>query len=418
MTSTLHVFTIALLFTANILSAQQTLHEISMKPGYSDEVYVSLAQGKVKSASLTEWDLGFEIKGFSSSIIVNEGKGWELYYIPESTESTFSQSLQESDISQWERVINSPRSWSSGAFNRGVDAALGTYGWGEYNPATHTVTGSAVYVMKLADKMMKKVFITGLAGGTYTFKYANLDGTDEKTGAVAKSDFEGRNFGYYSFSTQDVVDHEPETQQWDMVFGKYVDYAPDQSGNEIPYPVAGIRTNMGITVAKVPNGASGTVVPDESAFSNHINTIGFSWKTFTGSGWSIDTSTAYYVKNQQNTIYKIVFKNFGGMSTGTTVFTQEEIVASNINDYVTEDNTMYSVFPTTLISASPLNIHSHYQMTGVSLLDYTGKIVWTNKFTAPESMVSISVPSLPTGQYALLIHGGTVPVMKKICIYQ
>ena len=115
---------------------------------------------------------------------------------------------------------------------------------------------------------------------------------------------------------------------------------------------------------------------------------------------------------------RIVFKNFGGMSTGTTVFTQEEIVASTINDDVTEDNTMYSVYPTMLTSASTLNIQSQYQMTGISLCDYTGKTVWTNRFTAPESMVSISVPSLPTGHYAVLIHGGTTTIVKKICIYQ
>ncbi|HRK59829.1 MAG TPA: hypothetical protein PLI74_09315, partial [Candidatus Kapabacteria bacterium] len=115
MVNTLHVFAAGLfVLMANIVSAQPTHQEISMKPGYTDQVYVSLEKGMVRSVALTEWDLGFEINGRTSSIIINEGKGWELYYVPESTEESFSLPFNEADIAQWERVINSPLSWSSG----------------------------------------------------------------------------------------------------------------------------------------------------------------------------------------------------------------------------------------------------------------------------------------------------------------
>jgi hypothetical protein len=43
MGSKLRIFTATLFFLiANIVTAQQILQEISMKPGYSDQVYVSL----------------------------------------------------------------------------------------------------------------------------------------------------------------------------------------------------------------------------------------------------------------------------------------------------------------------------------------------------------------------------------------
>ncbi len=420
MVNTLHVFAAGLfVLMANIVSAQPTLQEISMKPGYTDQVYVSLEKGKVRSVSLSEWDLGFEIKGRTSSVIINEGKGWELYYVPESTEETFVLPLQSDDIAQWERVINSPLSWSSGAFNRGMDANTGKYGWGEYDPSTHAVKGTSVYVMKLVDKM-KKIIITGLVGGKYMFKYANLDGTDEKSGEVAKSDFEGRNFGYFSFATGDVVDHEPDDNQWDMVFGKYVDYAADPSGNEVPYSVTGIRTNSSVAVAKVPNGAISDIVPDISEFSSHINAIGYNWKSFTGGAWALDTTTAYYVKNQQNKIYKIVFKSFGGNTTGSTTFMQHDVTVTSLDDNHSSENQSVIIFPTILQSGDSFSLYLRSQNDAVSLsvIDFTGKTLFSETLDATDNMQSIALPSLPVGQYAVVIHDGAHITVKKILIYQ
>lgn len=420
MVNTLHVFAAGMfVLMANIVSAQPTLQEISMKPGYTDQVYVSLEKGKVRSVSLSEWDLGFEIKGRTSSVIINEGKGWELYYVPESTEETFVLPLQSDDIAQWERVINSPLSWSSGAFNRGMDANTGKYGWGEYDPSTHAVKGTSVYVMKLVDKM-KKIIITGLVGGKYMFKYANLDGTDEKSGEVAKSDFEGRNFGYFSFATGDVVDHEPDDNQWDMVFGKYVDYAADPSGNEVPYSVTGIRTNGSVTVAKVPNGAASNSMPDASAFSTNINTIGYNWKSFTGGAWVLDTTTAYYVKNQNNKIYKIVFKSFGGNATGTTTFMQQDVTLSSLDNTHLSEEPYDVIFPTILQSGTSflLQLQPREDVTNVSIIDYTGKTLFSTILTSVDTLHTITLPSLPIGQYAVMIHDGIHTNVKKIFIYQ
>lgn len=421
MGSKLRIFTATLFFLiANIVTAQQILQEISMKPGYSDQVYVSLEKGAVKSVALAEWDLGFEIKGRTSSIIVNEGKGWELYYVPGSTQESFSLPLDEGDIAQWERVINSPLSWSSGAFNRNMDANLGTYGWGEYDPSTHAVKGNAVYVMKLVGTMTKKIMITALVGGKYMFKYANLDGTEEKSGEVAKSDFDGRNFGYYSFTTGDVVDHEPDDNQWDMVFGKYVDYAQDPSGNEVPYSVTGIRTNGSVTVAKVPNGAASNSMPDISAFSTNINTIGYNWKSFTGGAWILDTTTAYYVKNQNNKIYKIVFKSFGGNATGTTTFMQQDVTATSLANNDISENQSVVIFPSILQSGNSfsLQLQSKKDVVSVSIIDYTGKTLFSTILTSVDTLHTITLPSLPIGQYGVMIHDGIHTNVKKIFIYQ
>ncbi|HRK60332.1 MAG TPA: hypothetical protein PLI74_11865, partial [Candidatus Kapabacteria bacterium] len=301
-----------------------------------------------------------------------------------------------------------------------MDANLGKYGWGEYDPSTHAVKGNAVYVMKLAGKMTKKIMITALVGGKYMFKYANLDGTEEKSGEVAKSDFEGRNFGYYSFTTGDVVDYEPETNQWDMILGKYVDYAQDPSGNEVPYSVTGIRTNSSVTVAKVPNGAASNSMPDESAFASDINTIGYNWKSFTGGAWVLDTTTAYYVKNQNNKIYKIVFKSFGGNATGTVTFMQQDVTVTSLDNNYISHNQSVSIYPSILQSGGSflLQLQSQQDIVSVSITDYNGKTLFSTTLDRTDTVQSIALPFLPVGQYGVAIHDGAHITMKKILIYQ
>jgi hypothetical protein len=421
MITKLHVFAAASFFLmANIVTAQQILQEISMKPGYSDQVYVSLEKGVSKSIPLSQWDIGFQITGISSSIIVNEGKGLELYYVTGSTEETFAQKLNEVDIAQWERVINSPLSWNNGAFNRGYDFNTGNFGWGDYNTATHTVTGTSVYVVKFPDKSFKKLFINGLVGGKYMFKYANLDGTEEKSGEVAKSDFAGRNFGYFDLLTAKTIDIEPETNQWDLLFSKYVDYTKDQSGNELPYVVSGIRTNTSVTVAKVPNGAASNNIPDISAFSTNINTIGYNWKSFTGGAWILDTTTAYYVKNQNNKIYKIVFKRFGGSTTGTTTFMQEDVTVSSLNEDIVSAVSYTKVFPTVVQSGASLTVqsNSNSSVQMLYLYDNAGNEVYKSTLMSGNTSTTVLLPILATGQYTLMVSNGLHTEFHKIIVRQ
>lgn len=46
------------------------------------------------------------------------------------------------------------------------------------------INGNRVFVIKLRDGSYKKLMIQSFAGGTYNLKYANFDGTEEKTVAI------------------------------------------------------------------------------------------------------------------------------------------------------------------------------------------------------------------------------------------
>lgn len=325
--------TSSLLLAAGVLIASTTASAqttISTGPQYANEVYYDLADGIAGSAPLSNWDIGFQIQGFASSIITNGGMGVQLYNVPNKTPDQWAGPLDTTGLAGgWDSWHNSLDSWELGAFNMGVDYNTGSFGWGEYNMVTHVVSASTIYVIILPDGSAKKIIIDGLSGGTYSFRYADLDGSNEVAATLRKSDFSGKNFGYYSIRDGKTVDREPEAGQWDLVFGKYMGFAGPQM--DIPYPVTGVRSNMGITVARVVSGSPNTVAPpDTSAFSSGIATIGYDWKTFAGSTYQIDDSLAFFVKDTDENIYRIVFTGFGGGASGDFVFNQQRVNAASV----------------------------------------------------------------------------------------
>ena len=66
-----------------------------------------------------------------------------------------------------------------------------------------------------------------------------MDGSDEQSGSLNKGAFMGKNFGYYSFANG-VVDLEPLSADWDLVFTKFIGYVPSA------YPVAGVLQNKDV----------------------------------------------------------------------------------------------------------------------------------------------------------------------------
>ncbi|MBK8339261.1 MAG: hypothetical protein IPK99_04325 [Flavobacteriales bacterium] len=66
---------------AGVLHAQTTV-TVTTGPANSEQTWYSLADGVVGSAALAEWDLAFEIQGFTASILTNGAKGIVLYKAP------------------------------------------------------------------------------------------------------------------------------------------------------------------------------------------------------------------------------------------------------------------------------------------------------------------------------------------------
>lgn len=105
-----------------------------------------------------------------------------------------------------ERLVNSVESWSSGAFNSGriVENPL-DYGWGIYNPQVNQVIGNKVFVLKMRNGSYKKMMIDSLVIGTYYFRHAELDGSNEQSARVNTADFVDAGFAFFSFSSNATI---------------------------------------------------------------------------------------------------------------------------------------------------------------------------------------------------------------------
>jgi hypothetical protein len=177
--------------------------------------------------------------------------------------------------------VNSTTDWETGAF---CQNQLGhpDYGWGRYNSASHDVVGDSLYLIKLRDGSLRKLWIMRKYSSlnTYEFRYANLDGSGDTTVVLDCNPYSDKNFVGFSLTTNQVVDFEPvSSTDWDILFTKYMYTYPDG----VLYPVTGVLSNYDIKVNKFEHVAPDFRAFDPAAMDSSRSAIGWDWKYLDGS---------------------------------------------------------------------------------------------------------------------------------------
>lgn len=359
-----YIAALILLIVCGQIRAQLSNDIVTTGTGYADQVWYSMLNGEVESQPKDNWDLGFSASPFGTSIIINSSAGAILWRYPGSN-ADFA-TLDTTGMHAWKQLYNSDTSWAYGAFSRyqsGLDI-----GWGIYNTITHHVNGDSLYVMRLTSGEYRKLNIIQLASGTYTFRQASLDNTIDVTHTLAKSAYLGKNFGYFDLQNEVEIDREPLSAEWDLLFGQYIAFLP------APYNVSGVLHNAGTQVAQAHPVANPDDYMDYGSHSFHpeINTIGYDWKQFAGA-WAIADSLVYFVKTQQQEIWKLVFTGFGGMANGQFEFTKELLLSSSISE--PEARFEMQLFPNPAKSHFNLVIDQPAGDVQLLITSVTGKIV-------------------------------------------
>jgi hypothetical protein len=283
---------------------------------YANDVYYSLKNGVVATQPRNEWDLAFATISQSGSILINSGVGDSLFVWKGGSVSDFN-AASSLDISGNLATNFNDSSWfNSSAFEQTI-VTSNPYdaGWGVYNMSTHDVVGDSLFILKLSDGSYKKIAIINRSGSThdYTFKIADLAAdaaVDEVT--IPVSSYSTKNFVYYSVTSKQIVDREPDKTTWDFVFTKYDRRQPGPL-------VTGILTNEGVSSVKLAEADSAQSYTKVS-FSKAVNNIGSSWKYFNMDTYTYDiVNPFYYVKAKDNSYYRVKFISFAS-KTGTTVF--------------------------------------------------------------------------------------------------
>ncbi len=382
---------------------------VTMGNGYANDIYYSFENGEVTSVVRTNWDIGFYTSTWSAGIIINDGTGMELYLYPKADTSGWS-SVDTTGLSTWSVLYNSTEDWEIGAFNRN-ELGHPDYGWGVYNTITHDVVGDSIYIMKWPNNVYKKFQVIKKVStqNTYYFRYANLDGTDEVNEVIDCSSYTAKNFVYYSLTNQEVLDREPVSDSWDILFTKYNTILEDGS----PYLVVGLLSNINVS--------SNRFDPVDESYNNWSAlpmdssraSIGYDWKAYSfTSGWEVYDSTVFFVNGLDGNVYKLLFTGFEGTSSGKIVF--EKSLASPAGISVVNEDPVFLIYPnpaSDIVSIQRLNASEDQTFR---ITDLNGKEVFEGNLFDGKSTVNIS--RFNSGLYFIFIGNGSETSVHKLLI--
>ena len=405
---TLTIITIILFYISPLAQTVQ----ISMGNNYANQVFYSMQNGEIKNISNDNWDLAFTTDQYASTIRTNDGKGVELY------------TYHLGDTSDWQNInvsiinnlssgmYNSEISWYDGAFENN---SLGhpDYGWGVYNMINHNVTGDSLYIIKTINGNWKKIWIQELTtAGEYIFKFANLDGSNEITQSILKTNYTDKNFIYFSIDQNTIIDREPISSEWDITFTKYI--SPVQA---MPYPVTGVLTNSNTEVAKATGVTDPLTYFDYSNhnFNNDINSIGYDWKSYQGS-YVVDANRCYFIKDKNENIWRLVFNSFDGMSTGNIEFNTELIFnTSSVN--INKTNSL-NIFPNPTTQNTNL-IFDFEEECLINIYDISGVKVYSKQLNSRGlELINLPTENFDAGLYFLVVYKENRVLAKEKLIVQ
>ena len=366
------------LLISNLLIAQN--NQVSLNSGYTNQSFYSMQNGEVLNISNEDWDIAFSTDAFSVAIRTNDGKGVELYTYASGDTSAWNNINNTNTVNLPEPMFNSDTSWQSGAFNINQTGGF-DYGWGIYNLQTHHVIGDSIFLIKTINNYWKKLWIKSKISGDYEIQYANPDGSNLVNATIPASNYTDKNFVYYSLDNQLILDREPNKDAWDITFTKYMTLYPTSQGTFMPYSVTGVFQNNDVTVAQADNINSPLTYNNYNlhTFSSIINTIGFDWKIFQGTYLIMD-DLCYFIRDQENNIWRLTFTAFDGTSTGNIEFNTELIASTEIQDL--EAINTFKIYPNPASNGQAIQLiyelqHITNQGT-VKLYDISGREVYSS----------------------------------------
>ena len=389
----------------------QVSESVFLQAGYTNQSYYHLDNGEVTNVDNTNWDLAFDASSMGGSIRINGSYGTKLYLFGDAN----SWSSVDTVGFSWNEIINSDLSWSDGAFNSNSNSFT-DYGWGEYSMISHFISGKTVHIIKFLDGSCKKIQIEKLQSGTYHFKYANLDGSNEVDTTVSKSDYAGKNFGYYSIQNDSALDREPTADSWHLVFTKYI----KQLSPTYSMGVTGVLTNNGLEVAKAENVDVANADHNNFSFVPEINAIGYNWKSYDylSDTYDIQDALCYFVKDNSDRILKLEFTGFDGSSTGGIHFNVNLTTATEIATY--ENDLLFRVYPNPSQGRQVSILYDIDQLdlkNSVDIYDMNGRIVKSFRLNSNGfNDKRISLDNFEAGVYLISFKNGNEVIKRKLIV--
>ncbi len=259
---------------------------------YKKQVYFDLSTGlNVGENEKTTWDIG--VSNVGEFIVLNNAK--VMYAAP-----IFNRSFTE---------INDTTTY---AMNRRWDSWTG-------NPDSVAIKGHNLFIVDrgidqngVAQGWFKMEIIEN-STTSFTGKFAKLDGSNETTFSFTKDP--SYNYTHISLNgAANVVNVQPAKNAWDLVITQYtyVYWNPDF----FPYIVVGVLANPSGDVLMIEVTNEKTFEQVDYEYANELNLearidqIGFDWKSFNGTTYTVQTNRTWVIKDHEGYLYKLRLIDF------------------------------------------------------------------------------------------------------------
>lgn len=413
-----------LAFTVNqtVLSQKDengyTQVNLTTGPQYANRVFFDLSANNIVSQPANTWDVAFyRNSSFDFGTRVNDAQNIETYQA--SNNPADWDNINIADIASWGEPLYNPDQTTKlheGAFEKGS----ASYGWGDYNGASHHVEGKVIFVLKYlgTNPSYVKFFIQDYFGG-YTFKYSKWNGTswDATETRTITNGTDDAFFNYFSFAAGTKVENlEPARANWDLMFTRYFTFYNGQ----MMYRLSGTIQSPNISVAYVKPETQATTTytaPVSTAYSKNITTIGHSWKPTTG----VYDDVVYYIKEGSN-YYRLYFTSNGGATSGNMYFKYKNITSElSVADFGKKGT--FGIYPNPTKEDKKVNILFDVKQTAskngnVEIFDLAGKKVYETSITNQSgfSTQEVDLNRLSSGVYLVKITYGGQTETKKLIV--
>lgn len=269
---------------------------------YSFQKFVDLNTfEEIASNDIKVWDLAFECRKDSMHVILNSA----LMMLAGNTYDTNFDAIESAEGLEMNYDV------SSGNLD---STAIGF--WYKLD-GENLVSKKQVYVLDRGvdgdfNALGFKKFSLDIEEGNYVIRYANLDGSEEKTEIIEKNE----NLNYVHLSLENgILPIEPPKEDWTLKFSRYSTLLFTNEGDPYPYNVLGVLTN--------PNGVQTCMTADDFfaitlsdtakyEFRSKADIIGYSWKfyNFDDGLYTIVPDKNYIIKDKDGFYYKLRFISF------------------------------------------------------------------------------------------------------------
>lgn len=403
-------FVLALVFTS---SAQITPNDIvSTGTDNTEMVFYQLSTGSKTSASNTDWHLALSIRATEfpaaplggTTIRINEANGVHAIYVPNADASQYS-NVDTTGWQAWTKLHDADSIMDEGALNSNRGAGIFDFGWGVYNSVSHDVVGDSLYLIQLPNGELKKFVVVNLDRDTaYNIKYSNIDNSNLQNLHISKRNYIGKNFVYLNLQTNTVLDKEPVSANWDLLFTKYA--ARDVVSGEAIAKV-GVLANKNRSIGKA-TGSDAALTYYNGTPSTMMNAIGWNWNTFDSQSgtYTVQSELAYFIRDANGMDYKIVLTDYEGPSTGIIRFNKADNTATGISNV---EAINVSAYPNPVNNSLTILADA---TTTASINDLNGRVIDT--ITINEGSNTYATSTLANGIYILSLGNGQA--VKKLVV--